>query len=472
MHLPNFDLMIERYMIDWLIRKAANVCSALKSAPSSQNVSGNGLSAEEEERLTSAALEEVRKIAAQDRCQLEMEQRETLTAGREVTQVSIMKGPSEQDRENELERRLQDVRERVRMEKERLEHGASRRNLELQMEAEASPRLATGRLRENIEAVEWKKVSTDCRLPVRLGHAEDGSPVVVDLASIGNLFLLGATGAGKSDVLQVALYYLAGSLSPDSLRLVLVDPKRLEFSRYADLPHVNRPVLETGESVARYFIEMRRVIELRSVQYADYDECQRTIVVIDAMTFIWDDVQTVIDDFHYCLEAGPSVGYHFLIASQNKEFLRGWNVFLGEIFRLHVSGGELGKKKLCVHTESPSCRDVSDLLAFYGCTNLKNGNERTFEVETECHSEDRKESSLEDILLQRALRVLYITQRASVSHLQRKLGIGYRHAARLSELLMDVGVIENVQRTGPYKILWTEEQMLSRLEKFEEENSR
>ena len=37
---------------------------------------------------------------------------------------------------------------------------------------------------------------------------------------------------------------------------------------------------------------------------------------------------------------------------------------------------------------------------------------------------------------------------------------------------MDVGVIENVQRTGPYKILWTEEQMLSRLEKFEEENSR
>lgn len=84
---------------------------------------------------------------------------------------------------------------------------------------------------------------TTARLPMILGVDISGTPVVVDLATTPHLLVGGATGAGKSVGLNVMLMSLLCKVNPDELKLILIDPKRLEFTPYSGIPHLLFPIV-------------------------------------------------------------------------------------------------------------------------------------------------------------------------------------------------------------------------------------
>lgn len=80
-------------------------------------------------------------------------------------------------------------------------------------------------------------------LPICLGSSVTGEPVMVDLAAAPHLLISGTTGSGKSAGLNCFLISLLMQKSPEELRLILIDPKRIEFSLYNNLPHLITPVI-------------------------------------------------------------------------------------------------------------------------------------------------------------------------------------------------------------------------------------
>lgn len=85
--------------------------------------------------------------------------------------------------------------------------------------------------------------NTKMRLPMALGKNTEGGPVIADLARMPHLLVAGATGAGKSVAVNTMICSLLYKHTPDDVRMIMVDPKMLEFSIYADIPHLLLPVV-------------------------------------------------------------------------------------------------------------------------------------------------------------------------------------------------------------------------------------
>ncbi len=103
-------------------------------------------------------------------------------------------------------------------------------------------------IREMVESEEWK--AGTARLPLALGKDVGGRNVIADLAKMPHLLVAGATGSGKSVCINAMLAGLFMAKTPDELRLILVDPKIVEFSIYNDLPHLVVPVITDPKKVA------------------------------------------------------------------------------------------------------------------------------------------------------------------------------------------------------------------------------
>ncbi|MDD4735333.1 MAG: DNA translocase FtsK [Kiritimatiellae bacterium] len=103
-------------------------------------------------------------------------------------------------------------------------------------------------LREILESNSWK--SSKAALPLVLGKDVSGHDIVADLAKMPHLLIAGATGSGKSVCMNSLLAGMLMSRSPDQLRLMLVDPKMVEFSFFNELPHLVVPVITDPKKVA------------------------------------------------------------------------------------------------------------------------------------------------------------------------------------------------------------------------------
>ncbi|MDX1675482.1 MAG: DNA translocase FtsK, partial [Longimicrobiales bacterium] len=106
------------------------------------------------------------------------------------------------------------------------------------------------------------------QLPLALGKDLEGTPYVSDLARMPHLLIAGATGSGKSVCINTIITSLIYKHSPETLRLLLIDPKMVELSMYGDLPHLRHPVVTDPEEaglVLRWMVyEMERRYELLS----------------------------------------------------------------------------------------------------------------------------------------------------------------------------------------------------------------
>jgi S-DNA-T family DNA segregation ATPase FtsK/SpoIIIE len=107
--------------------------------------------------------------------------------------------------------------------------------------------------REILETPEFEKARGKMELPMAFGKDALGQPVIRDLATMPHLLVGGSTGQGKSVFENVMLASLLMSRSPYQLRLVMVDPKQVEFTPYADMPHLLAPVIDDSRRAVSVF---------------------------------------------------------------------------------------------------------------------------------------------------------------------------------------------------------------------------
>lgn len=105
-------------------------------------------------------------------------------------------------------------------------------------------------VREILDGPTWREKSKKLKLPLLLGKDASGHDLVVDLAEMPHLLVAGATGSGKSVCMNAMLTGLLMSRTPDELKLILVDPKVVEFTGYNSIPHLVVPVITEPKKVA------------------------------------------------------------------------------------------------------------------------------------------------------------------------------------------------------------------------------
>jgi len=112
-----------------------------------------------------------------------------------------------------------------------------------------SPSPSKVHLREVIESPAFRKLADKGGLPIALGQDTGGSPVVLDLAALPHMLIAGATGSGKSVCINSIVASFLLTKTPDQLRILMVDPKRVELTPFNGIPHLIGPVIVDAEAV-------------------------------------------------------------------------------------------------------------------------------------------------------------------------------------------------------------------------------
>jgi S-DNA-T family DNA segregation ATPase FtsK/SpoIIIE len=106
-------------------------------------------------------------------------------------------------------------------------------------------------------------------LPWAVGLSATGERIIADLAQAPHLLISGATGSGKSAALEALIMGLAITVGPDDLEFILVDPKRVDLTPFADLPHVRREVVTDPATAELLFVYLREVMAARYRAFQD-----------------------------------------------------------------------------------------------------------------------------------------------------------------------------------------------------------
>ncbi|MDP3889343.1 MAG: DNA translocase FtsK, partial [bacterium] len=188
-------------------------------------------------------------------------------------------------------------------------------------------------LADTLQSKEYQEYSGT--LPLILGKDTSGTTVIVDLARMPHLLIAGSTGSGKSVALNAMLISLLCSRTPDELKLILIDPKRLEFASYADIAHLLFPIATEARHVIPILRWVVQEMEQRYKQMAgigartifDYNKLCKHVSDVQALPLI----VVVIDEFaDLMITAGRDIedlivritqmaraaGIHLIIATQ------------------------------------------------------------------------------------------------------------------------------------------------------------
>jgi S-DNA-T family DNA segregation ATPase FtsK/SpoIIIE len=377
-----------------------------------------------------------------------------------------------------------------------------------------NPERETIALRDVIESPEFGHSSSKMTLP--LGKDLIGRIRATDLTQMPHLLIAGATGTGKSVFINSLLMGMLYKATPDELKLVLVDPKRLELGLYADIPHLLTPVV-TDPKVASHVLrnatrEMERRLKLlaqRSVR--NIDQYNRTfekghslslfenaeedehrplpyiVIVIDELAdLMMVDTNGVEESITRLAQMARAVGIHLILATQRPSV----DVITGLIkanfparisFRvaskvdsrtiLDANGSEslLGKGDMLylpagssrlhrIHGPFVSETEVAAVTEFWREQAKAIYNEELLKPPRDVNATGGVETveggeEVDDDLYQDAVRVVCEMGRASTSTLQRRLRVGYGRAARLIDLMEKDGIVGPPDGSKPREVL-------------------
>ncbi len=350
-----------------------------------------------------------------------------------------------------------------------------------------------------------KMYKQSSNLSIALGKDIVGNPVVADLAKMPHLLIAGATGSGKSVCVNSIICNLLFRADPEMLRLVLIDPKRIELSGYEGIPHLIQNIVSDHEEALTALNwavnEMERRYELlQKFNVRDITSYNKKIKntkktsdqKLEHLPFI----VIIIDEFaDLILKSGRDVempitrlaqmaraiGIHLIIATQRPSM----KIITGLIkanfpakiaFRvaqkidsrviLDMNGAEslLGSGDMLMITPSKALPErihgtyVSDdeieQLVDYLRTQPKP--EQDIEIVSNA-PEDVQLVDFEDVLFIDAAKIVIATDSASVSMLQRHFKIGYARAGRLIDMLEQAGIIGKYVGSKSRDIVATEE---------------
>jgi len=352
-------------------------------------------------------------------------------------------------------------------------------------------------------------------LTFALGKDVSGVPVFADLAKMPHLLVAGATGSGKTIFLNSLILSLLYKNGPDILRLILVDPKRVEFSTYNKLPHLIGSVIHDASQTViclNWLVsEMERRFEVLSEEgVRDIQGLNEKILkegrrdFMPYIIFVVDELADLILAKGKEIESGivrlaqlaRAVGIHLVLATQRPsvEVITGLikaNITSRISFQvasqvdsrtiLDTAGAEklLGSgDMLFLSTQTVKPRRIQG--AYVSEREFKRVVDWIFESNKDIMGEDelseelkevlekgiavfegesqvsKTESGIEDSLYSEAKRLVIESKRASASFLQRKLKIGYARAARLIDMLEERGIVGPPRGSKP-RIVYGEE---------------
>ena len=347
-----------------------------------------------------------------------------------------------------------------------------------------NPSLVT--LRSVMESPEFEGLQKKGHLPIAFGRASGGESVVMDLAKMPHLLIAGATGSGKSVCLNAIVSCLIMEKTPAEMRLLLIDPKRVELTPYNGIPHLLTPVVVEVDQVVgllkgmiREMLDRYRRMEevgVRNIEAYNERMPDKMTFLVVAVDELADLMMSAAFDVEQSIcrlaQLGRATGIHLILATQRPSV----DVVTGLIkanFPSRISFGvtshvdsrtildSTGADKLLgrgdmlylpLDASRPmraqgvfiSDQEISSLVGFWENTpraRLPRIDLRPVESDQDGADADEVENDAQDELLYKAIELANSYKKVSTSLLQRRMRIGYPRAARLMDQLEDQGIV-------------------------------
>jgi S-DNA-T family DNA segregation ATPase FtsK/SpoIIIE len=359
------------------------------------------------------------------------------------------------------------------------------------------------RLRNLIEDAEFQQATSP--LAFALGKDVSGEPIFADLSRMPHLLVAGSTGTGKTIFLNSLIMSLLYRNSPEILRLILVDPKRVEFPIYNDIPHLLCPVILTVDktiNILHWLIkEMERRFEVlseskvRDISSFNEKAVKDNTDLLPYIILIVDELADLMAAKGKEVEAGivrlaqlaRAVGIHLVVATQRPSVevitglikanitsritcqvasqvdsrtvidMAGAERLLGLGDTLFISAEILKPKRIQgAYVSQKEVRKVVKWIKSHTDQEEKGGDELAEDLqETLDHTHKETPEALEgetDPLYEEAKQVVIEAGKASASLLQRKLRIGYARAARILDTLENNGIVGPLNGAKPREV--------------------
>ncbi len=341
-----------------------------------------------------------------------------------------------------------------------------------------------------------------------LGRDVAGEPIFVNLARMPHLLIAGATGSGKSIMLHSLILSMLYKNSPEILRFILIDPKRVELSIYEGIPHLLTPVITDGKKAiaalrfAIHEMERRYEVLLKAGRrdILGYNN-ERKSDPMPYLLIIIDELADLMAAYGREMEASVvrlaqmarATGIHLVVSTQRPSVevitglikanitsrialqvasqvdsrtildMAGAETMLGGGDMLFISA-ELSKPKRIQGTfvGEGEINDVADFIRRenppYEANHLGEEVAKTLAHDRALPPFSDFEHGADDELYDEAVRVVKEAKKASASLLQRRLRIGYARAARLIDIMEERGIVGYAEGAKPRPIFINEEE--------------
>jgi len=369
-------------------------------------------------------------------------------------------------------------------------------------------------LRENIESQEF--LGTKSKLTIAMGKDINGRIAAADLAGMPHLLIAGSTGTGKSVAINAMIMSILYKSTPDEVRLVLVDPKRLELGNYEGVPHLYTPIITEPKLAANALRnavrEMERRLKLLAAkgvrnidsynrlfddtpslfsQQATSDEgpIPKIVIIIDELAdLMMLDGNNVEESITRLAQMARAVGIHLVLATQRPSVdvitglikanfparvsfrvatkvdsrtildANGAESLLGRGDMLYLPSGSARVHRL--HAPYVTEKEIEAVVEFWKAQGQAQYQEKFLELPKEDREggsagDDSGEVSADDNdpLFNDAVRLVIEFGKASTSLLQRRLRIGYGRAAHLIDLMERDGIVGAADGPKPREVL-------------------
>ena len=372
--------------------------------------------------------------------------------------------------------------------------------------------------RELLESYEF--LNSKDPLPIAIGKDISGDIIVKSMAKMVHLLIAGSTGSGKSVFIHNIVMSLLYKYGPDDLRLIMIDPKKVEFNRYNGLPHLITPEVVMGSEKAINALKWcvkemdRRYGMMQAAGYNNIEPYNKSELVkagqfehMPYIVIIVDELAELMlankKDTEHCIQRitqlARACGMHLILATQRPSV----DVISGVIkanmpsriaFSLQTGIdsrtilGAVGAEKLlgqgdmifaptgtaatprlqAAYASDDEIKSVIDYCVKYNPSTYDENIEKAFEEEQSLSGESGgfgdssgpKEAL--DGYFKKALKIVMMNGGASTSYLQRRLAIGYSRAAKIIDQMEERGYIAHASGSKQRQILITPE-------KFKEE---
>jgi S-DNA-T family DNA segregation ATPase FtsK/SpoIIIE len=367
-------------------------------------------------------------------------------------------------------------------------------------------------LRENIESSEF--IGSKSKLTLALGKDINGRIVTADLAGMPHLLIAGSTGAGKSVAINAMIMSILYKATPEQVRLILVDPKRLELGNYEGVPHLFTPIITEPKLAANALRnavrEMERRLKLlaeKGVRNIDqynklFDETPSLfgadgneegpipyiVIIIDELAdLMMLDSGNVEESVTRLAQMARAVGIHLVLATQRPSVdvitglikanfparisfrvatkvdsrtildANGAEALLGKGDMLYLPSGSARVHRL--HAPFVTEKEIAAVVEFWRTQGTAQYEEKFLQApkeEREAGSAGPDEETGEDEhdpMYEDAVRLVLEFGKASTSLLQRRLRIGYGRAAHLIDMMERDGIVGAADGPKPREVL-------------------